>query len=401
MVTITKHSDGVSQLQLPLGFLSSYLFFLLRRPISSSNSHYLSQRIKGLKSLAPLLAASSSRQIQAIAQKLDSLQPANLSTIARDLQAQLVLAHKPRPLPGDYVVSNRPPGPSLFANVQRILLALCPAIGIGDEIIFFPVPASIKATWGEVNITVMSAYQGLWDRVDGVDNRIYYSTHHELLEMLQGHDENSLAPFDLIIFGDFEKPGLAPLVCLEPGIQRYVEISLGAQYAAVVDKSIGCFRSTSLMPEAQLSYYGTLDRLSEWLGIETPKIKRYKDVLQHELLAPSDTFRVFVSPFTSKYNPSLIYWSKVLSSLWLQCSQRRVEFVLDPGTNSATGRFSTALLKSAMAQSAPGVSYSIGGHGSRWLSLKGVFAEMEHCHAVLCADSFAAHAGPLFGCTTM
>jgi len=81
MITTTKNVDGVSELQLPLGLLSSYLFFLLRRPISSSNSHYLAQRIKGLKSLGALLATSSSRQVQDIAAKLDSLQPANLSTI--------------------------------------------------------------------------------------------------------------------------------------------------------------------------------------------------------------------------------------------------------------------------------------------------------------------------------
>ncbi|MGB2607349.1 MAG: hypothetical protein WBC78_27330 [Candidatus Sulfotelmatobacter sp.] len=401
MATVTTNSDGSGKLQLVLGILSSYLFFLLRRPISNSNSHYLAQRIKGLKSLAPLLASSSSPQLQEIAEKLQSIQPANLSNIARDLQVQLVLAHKPSPIPADYVVSNQSPGPGLFANVRRVLLALCPAIGIGDEMIFFPVPASIKATLGGVHIAVMSAYRGLWDRVRGVDERIYYSTHRELLSMLQGGDENSLTTFDLIIFGDFEKPGLAPLVCLQPGTQRYVEISLGAQYAAVVDNNAGSFRSVTLMPEARLSYYAALDHLLEWLGIGGHKVERYKDVVEHELWAPSDSYRMFVSPFTSKYNPSLIYWSKVLGSLWTRSPQQPVEIVLDPGTNSATERFSSALARSAMSQAAPGISFSLAGRGGRGLSLQGVFEEMERSHAVLCADSFAAHAGPLFGCTTL
>jgi hypothetical protein len=401
MVATSKNSERFDEWQLPLGILSSYLFFLLRRPISKSNSHYLSQRIKGLKSLGALLAASSSPQIKEIAAKLHSLQPENLSTVARDLQSQLILVHRPRPVPAHYVVSQGSPGPALFTNMQRILLVLCPAIGIGDEMILFPVPGWIKAACGEVHIAVMSGYHGLWDRVRGVDDRIYYSTHRELLQALQGSSESSLAPFDLIMFADFEKPGLAPIVCLEPGVRRYVEISLGAQHAVVVDNGAGCLRSTSLMPEARISYYDALDCLLKWLGIETHSLKRYKDVVLHEQLAPSDSVRLFVSPFTSKYNPSLIYWGRVLSSLWSRRPQRQVEFVLDPGTNCATERFSSALLKSAAAEAAPGINFSLAGHDGRGLPLKGVFAEMERSHVVLCADSFAAHAGPLFGCTTL
>jgi hypothetical protein len=401
MTSPTMKPDGPENLQLALGMLSSYLFFLLRRPISNSNTHYLSRRIKGLKSLGTVLASSDSPQIRAIADKLNSLQPANLSTVARDLQVQLVLVHKPGPLPADYVVSNRPPVASLFANAPRILLALGPAIGIGDEMIFYPVPASIKATLGNVHVAVMSGYQGLWDRVRGVDDRIYYSTHRELLEILNSKNENNTEPFDLVIFGDFEKPGLAPLVCLEPQTRRYIEVSLGAQHAAVVDNASRSFRSTSLIPEARISYYAALDRLLDWLGIQRHKVDRYKDVVQYQKSAPLDSIRIFVSPFTSKYNPSLIYWSQMLSLLWLRRSQDQVEFVLDPGTNPATERFSSALAKSAKAQAAPGIRFSLAGQSGRGLPLHGVFTEIERSHAVLCADSFAAHAGPLFGCTTL
>jgi hypothetical protein len=401
MPTVSARSEHSLELQLPLGLLSSYLFFLLRRPISGSNSHYLARRIQGLKSLAPALATSNSRQIREIAEKLDSLRPANFSTVARDLQARLLLSYKPDPMPPDYVASTRAPGASLFSNVTRILLALCPAIGIGDEIIFFPVPASIKATLEKVHITVMSAYQGLWDQVKDVDSRIYYSAHRELLEVLQSANRNEQMAPDLIIFGDFEKPGLASLVCREPGTRRYVEISLGAQYAAVVDNNAGCLRSVTLMPEAQISYYAALDRLLEWLGIDRHKIQRYRDVVQSAPPAFSDTFRIFVSPFTSKYNPSLIYWTRVLSSLWDRSSSLPVEIVIDPGTTSATGRFSAALVNSARAHAAPGTRFSLACQSRGGLPLAGVFAEMERSHAVLCADSFAAHAAPLFGCTTL
>jgi hypothetical protein len=79
-----------------------------------------------------------------------------------------------------------------------------------------------------------------------------------------------------------------------------------------------------------------------------------------------------------------------------------VEFVLDPGASFSTERFATAVLASASARAVPGVSFSIARDcGARTLSLAGAFSEMERAHAVLCADSFAAHAAPHYGCTTL
>src|SRR5437867_5005074 len=102
---------------LPLSILSSYLFFLLRRPISASNAHYLAQRIRGLQSLASEFDGAGAGDLQAIAEGLGTLEPANFARVARDLQFRLALVHHPPPVPPDYIISARPPAHPPLAGV--------------------------------------------------------------------------------------------------------------------------------------------------------------------------------------------------------------------------------------------------------------------------------------------
>ena len=153
-----------------MSLLCSYLFFLSRRPVSRSNLHYLARRLAGLKSLSEKLDAAGSPDLSAIAKQLKMIQPANFPTLSRALQFQLALTQKPVTIPAHYIVSVRPPRPGLIADAQRLLLILGPAIGIGDEIILFPLPRWIKATRADIEVVVMSGYPGLWERVEGVDD---------------------------------------------------------------------------------------------------------------------------------------------------------------------------------------------------------------------------------------
>ena len=270
-----------------------------------------------------------------------------------------------------------------------------PAIGIGDEIILFPLPAWIKAGNPGVEITVVSGYDGLWNAVNGVDHVLHYRTHRELLDVLRGDAE-------LVLFADFEKPGLVPLMACEPGSATYVELSLGAQCAAVVDRNSRRLWSVGMPLDTTLNYYEALNRLVEWTGITPRSPARYCGIVRQAPKNADGVLRIFVSPFTSKYDPSPIYWGRILALLIPRSPRRAVEFVLDAGASPATQRFSATLATSAAVRAVPDVRFSVAhDDGSRTLSLKGVFSELERAHAVICADSFAAHAAPQYGCPTL
>src|SRR2546429_6890082 len=122
---------------LPALLLSRYLFFLTQRPISGSNTHYLQRRIRGLQTLAAALADMPGPRAASAIALLRSMNPGNVRENAERLQQQVVpLAHAG--LPPDYVVADTALPADFLGSARRILLAFGPAIGIGDEIICFP-----------------------------------------------------------------------------------------------------------------------------------------------------------------------------------------------------------------------------------------------------------------------
>ena len=385
--------------KLALSLLASYLFFLLRRPVSGSNSHYLAQRIRGLKSLGPILESSDVPRLQELAGVLNQLHPGNFSRLARDLQFRLTLEHREEDLPPDYVVSGRGPSPDFLSGVHRVLLIAGPAIGIGDEIILFPLPRWIRASRPQVHIAIMSGYDKLWEGVNGVDERSHYETHRELLDQLQ--NQGPLGNFDLVILADFEKPGLTVPVSRESSLTRYLELSLGAQCASAVDNRARRVWSMNMPLEARANYYDALTQMAEWVGF-CAESDRYRGIVQCSQKTPPDPLRVFVSPFTSKYEPPAVYWSHLLARLFDRESPRSAEVVLDPGPNLTTERFSSAVVRSVAMRAGGHARFQVAHcENSRTLPLSGVFSELERTHVVLCADSFAAHAAPHFGCVTL
>ena len=301
-------SSTPANLRLPLGLLSSYLFFLLRRPISASNAHYLEQRLRGFRSLIPLFEAAETEQFRVIAKDLRRLQPANFARTARELQFHLLWPGAGVSVPADFIISGERPRESPFSGVRKMVMVTGPAIGIGDEIILFPLPAWIKAANPGVEITVVSGYDGLWNAVNGVDRVLPYRTHRELVEVLRGDA-------DLVLFADFEKPGLVPLMACEPGSATYVELSLGAQCGAVVNRNSRRIWTVGMPLDATLNYYEAFSRLVEWIGITPASPTRYCGTVRQASKDSAGALRIFVSPFTSKYDPSPIYWSRILASL--------------------------------------------------------------------------------------
>jgi hypothetical protein len=386
--------------KLALSLLSSYLFFLSRRPISGSNAHYLAARLAGLQSLAGTLETSGSAELADVARRLRSIQPASFGALHYSLQFQLTVLQRAPVIPPEYIISASAPPAAFYAGVRRVLLILGPAIGIGDEIILFPLPQRLTAALSRASVVVMSGYSGLWDRTAGVERVIRYSAHSEILEALRGR--HPAGPFDLIVFADFEKPGLTAPICSGAETGRYIELSLGAQCATAVDHEGRRVFATSMPLDAAINYYAAMDRLTGWLGFPGGPEDRYRDSMRREPRIHDSVFRIFVSPFTSKYEPSAVYWSQILASLFPAGPHSTVEFVLDPGTNLETERFSRSVARSAAARAQGGVQFRVArGAGSRILSLDEVFQELEQCDAAICADSFLAHAAPQFALTTL
>lgn len=389
------------ELRLPIGILSRYLFFLKQRPSSASNSHFLLQRLAGLKSLSPLLQDSSIPYLQDVAQQLRLLTPANFHHMVERLQLMLLPLLSTMPtIPEDVVVTSNPPRRDFIGGAQRILLVLGPGIGIGDEIILFSLPARIKAANPDARITVLSAYPKLWDRLGAIEDNRHYEDYCELLRALRNQSE--LGPFDLIILADFERPDLYEAVWHEPDVDRYIELSLGSQSVFVVDSRRHWLHRARVPVPYFANYYAGLSYLLDWLGLAAlpSSAARLDHAAQPK---PRDgSLNVYVSPFTAKYDPSPLYWSRMLSELFPATPSNEVRVVVDPGINPTTERFAHELTRSVAARTPHGVVFSVARREEAALSrFEAIFSQMEWAHVLISSDSFPAHAAPLFGCTTL
>ena len=382
--------------RLPVTLLARYLFFLSRRKISRSNQHFLARRLAGLKSLMPFLADSPA--LTRFNARLEALTPGNFSLQVESLLDQLkpVL---PSHLAPDIVVSRQPPGEEFLAPVRRITLIFGPGIGVGDEILCFTVPDCLRQRLPAAEITVLSAYPDLWSRVAAVDHFHRYHDYDEIVSAIRGQGPAGAA--DLVMLIDFEKPALTPAIAGEAGVRRYVELSLGARSIVAFDSDTRCLHNSVPIEPYLANYYDSLEHFLHWLGGGRVATDRRK-IVDGQRQPPDDqTLTFLVSPFTSKKDPMEAYWSRLLAGLVPPELTRRSRLLIDPGPNLTTERFASALARAATAQGG-GLRCEVAREeGKRTLPLDAVFRQLEQTQVVICADSFAAHAAPLFGCLTL
>lgn len=383
--------------RLPALFLARYFFFLGRRPISKSNAHYLNKRLAGLKALGKMLEDEPSPALQKVLARLRRLAAINFQRLYPAIFTELKSLMRDE-APTDVVVSSQPPPTDFLRGVRKVLLILGPAIGVGDEIITFSIPGWLQRALPGVEISVLSAYGGLWDRVAGVRRNRAYELYPEVIEAIRGQGPDGET--DLVLLVDFESPALFPAVCDEPGVARYVEVSMASRSIVAFDgerRWLHPFEHTGPYFE---NHYENLASLMSWLGLPATLEGRRTAILDQRPERGSEERVVLVSPFSSKHDPVEDYWSRLLAAIVSPEQASATRFVFDTGPNLATESFARGLARATEGR-APGVRCELARvAGRRILSLQDMFRHMEKADALICVDSFAAHAGPLFGCTT-
>jgi len=209
---------------------------------------------------------------------------------------------------------------------------------------------------------------------------------------------------ELVVLVDFEKPGLSPMLAHEARLQRYLEISLGSESAIFIDQRDRSARSFRMPSDRLINYYDGLGHVARWFNLEPRAGDRFEEgLINARPPKASEGLVVFVSPFTSKYDPAPAFWAELVSDLFDRSPALPVRIRIDAGANRETCQLARAIAQSSAMRVPRGVTVEVasGAVGIAPLTLKGVFEELDAAHAVICTDSFVAHAAPLFACTTM
>ncbi|UWZ85523.1 glycosyltransferase family 9 protein [Occallatibacter riparius] len=384
---------------LPILLLKNYLHFLSRRPISGSNLHFKTGRIASLQTLAPFLSSSGVESIEDCVGMLRALTTTNLARFAPQILRGLHRYKEPE-LPRNIVVCNSPPPPEFFSGVKRAVIILGQGIGIGDEILTFPLAGSLRRRMpAGASLFVLSSYRDLWRDVEGVDSQGLYDGLGELVERIRCGD------YDLVAMVDFERPGLLSTLCREPGVTRYIELAMGLRELSALDKTGGRVWKLEHPDPYYANFYHHMDRMKEWLGDGEERPSHLPEAVAPKTPAGRE-IAIYVSPFTSKEDPSQQFWSELLLSMLPEELPPgvTVQFAIDSGANYATRAFSRELAESIDKAGRAGVSAraasTIGVAGSL-LSLADAMQRIAKTDIVVTSDSFPAHAGQLYGKLTL
>jgi ADP-heptose:LPS heptosyltransferase len=384
------------ELVLPVVLFGRYLYFLARRPISESNLHYRATRVAGLQTLIPLFANEAHPPLAKVAEMLRTLTPANLVRLAPAIQ-RVVRIYRDPLLPRTFVSTEESTDAEFFAEVQRVLVLIGPAIGIGDEIITFSLPRALRAILAVtpgVQITVASSYPQVWDRVDGVDAARPYGDMQGLLKCVRSDS------FDLLMVVDFETPGLTNAMCFEPTVSRYIELSLGPRQMLVLDK---VRQRQWRMPVAEPNFdnfYDCMRHMMHWLG--APEDLSTEALIRSEERGKAtnpDELIFFINAFTSKEDPSERYWSELLASMLPPELEQPVRLVINTGPNLATRSLAFAMARRVEALGRKGVRCEVPYHADKpgtTLTIGDIFLFSNRADVVVTADSFPAHAAQLY-----
>lgn len=385
----TRRAALEPELVLPLTLLARYVFFLSRRPISAANRHFLVERAAALRPLATLVPSDVGGPLEGLARGLRALCGANVAQFAETLTRQLVPL-LPRAPADDVLLTPQPPPPALLGRATRVRLLLGPGIGLGDEVLCGSLPAWLKTAASAARLEVLSTRPELWADAPGVDAVVRYVDALDLLRALRARDA------DLVMLADFEKPALSPALTREPGSPSYVELALGARCVTAFDARTRSLHERPLPAGQADDYYRFAEQALLFLGARaslrarTPPPPRPRGA----------RLELAVSPFTSKHEPAAAAWSALLGALLPAHAVPCVRLRFDPGPNAATERLAVELLRAVRARAGADLACELAGSG-RTLDRPGLLALLRASDAVLCADSFAAHAAARSGCTTL
>lgn len=198
---------------------------------------------------------------------------------------------------------------------RRILLAMGPNIGIGDEIICFRVARRLQMRYPEARLEALSFYPSLWDLCPGVTVR-ECAAQDPLLPFVRACELLREDPEALVVFVDFASLMVARSLETVPGLSRFLYVDPATPALRLVDSAAGWISEYRMKSPRRL--YRCLGRLlDEVVGRDLGCHDGHEPPLLREAGPERAVPRVYVNPFTSKEYDLITaqWWIDALNSV--------------------------------------------------------------------------------------
>jgi ADP-heptose:LPS heptosyltransferase len=126
-------------------------------------------------------------------------------------------------------------GIELWKNPKKILFAIGPNIGIGDEIIFLKMIKRIRKKFPNAILELTSFYKSLWDIYPEID-KVHNFNEFQAEPYILAHRVIKEDPNNLVIFMEFASAPIYRYLELVPGFDKFMFFDTGSKVARVVDQ---------------------------------------------------------------------------------------------------------------------------------------------------------------------
>lgn len=216
---------------------------------------------------------------------------------------------------------------------RRILMAMGPNIGIGDEIICFRVARRLAKQFPDAQIETMSFYPTLWSLCPGVTPG-ESAADDPLLPFVRACDLLREDPDALAVFVDFASLMVARSLETVPGLPRFLYVDPANPTLRVVDSAAGWISEYRMKSPRRL--YRCLGRLlDEVVGRDLGCYEGHEPPILPVTRAERPVPRVYVNPFTSK-EYDLITTSWWIEALRAAAVRAPLEVRIFAGVNEVT-----------------------------------------------------------------
>jgi ADP-heptose:LPS heptosyltransferase len=265
---------------------------------------------------------------------------------------------------------------------RRILVTVGPNIGIGDQLILFPLVQALRARFPAALIESLSSHASLWELCPAVDRAVQAAD--DLLAIpVAARDLLAQERDALVVFTEFASAPFYRNLEVVPGFDRFVYVDSGARCGRLVDQRRGAVRELEGDPEQSIFEFCGAAR--HWLGLAAAgePYGAAAAARWRPLRAPRV---VYLNPFSSKDHARIspLWWSRVLAEA---AAGGPIAATIFAGTNEECRRFARAI---AAGLGGSGCTAAL--HGERAVPSVGeTITAAMHSDAVLGLDTFTGH----------
>jgi hypothetical protein len=225
---------------------------------------------------------------------------------------------------------------------RRILVIIGPNIGIGDQLIYFPIVEALAARFSAARVDAVSYTSALWDLCPSVAKPT--SRVRTLVgPFVLAREAMAEEPTTLVVFSEFASAPFYRNLETVPGLPRFVYFDTGARCLRIVDQERGLIREWQGRPSENIFQFCC--HAMNWLGLGQTAPAHYGPVVAGSARAKADVRRVYVNPFSSKDHSTIrpTFWAGALDEA---AKRGPIHANIFAGTNDECRRFARAIASS-------------------------------------------------------